>query len=231
VLFAPLGLYLRRHLSEPEPVAAAEAARVEPLTHAVLANAPAIGVGIGLTCLWNITLFILLFYMPTYVQHQLGVSADAAFSSTAVGAAVLFVLCPFMGALSDRVGRKAVMLTAAVLLCLCAYPLLQHLQNHRRLLDLIEVQGALAVLIAGYTAPIAAMLAELFPTQSRSTALSVAYNISTLLVGAFSPLVVTWLIVVTHNPLAPAFYVSGGAAVSALTLLLVRDQTGKPLRL
>ena len=125
--------------------------------------------------------------MPTYAQSQLGMTAKDAFLSSAISSAALFVLCPCMGALSDRVGRKSVMLGAAIVLLAAAYPLLRHLVSHRHLRDLIAVQVALALPSAAYVGPIPAMLAELFPTSSRSTAMSVADSASSLVLGAFGP--------------------------------------------
>ncbi len=73
------------------------------------------------------------------------------------------------------------------------------------------------------------MLGELFPTGTRSTGLAIAYNLSTLLFGAFGPLIVTWLIQATGNPLAPSFYVGAAAAFSSAVLLTVRDRTREAL--
>ena len=229
LLLGPVGLYVRKHLPEPEPASAVRAARAQGVAGTLLANVPGIARGMGLSCLWNVAVFILLFYMPTYAQSQLGMTAKDAFLSSAISSAALFVLCPCMGALSDRVGRKSVMLGAAIVLLAAAYPLLHHLVSHRDLRDLIAVQVALAVPSAAYVGPIPAMLAELFPTSSRSTAMSVADSASSLVLGAFGPLLIIALITVTHNPLALAIYVCGGAAISAATLLTVSDCTGKPL--
>lgn len=91
----------------------------------------------------------------------------------------------------------------------------------------MAAQMMLAVLIAGYTAPVSALLAELFPVHRRSTGLAIAYNISTLIVGGFGPLIVTWLMVSTGDVMAPAYYVAGGAMISIAALLFARQEPGE----
>lgn len=227
LLFGPIGLYIKRSMPDPDRFKQArqDAAPVT-LGSAVRGNIRSIATGFGVTCLWNITAFILLFYMPTYVQANFGLPLRDAFTASVVSGALLFLLCPLMGALSDRVGRRPVMLTSALLLGLAIYPMLAWFGRHPTLVRLIEVQCVLAVLIAGYTAPVSAFLAELFPIHSRSTGLSIAYNLSTMIMGAFGPLIVTWLIIVTGDILAPAYYVAAGAAISAAALLSVRGGRG-----
>jgi MHS family proline/betaine transporter-like MFS transporter len=221
LVFGPASFFIRGALKEPDAFVREGHVDAPGVARALLDSRAAIVAAFGLTALWNITAFILLFYMPTYVQHQLGVSASDAFTASAVGAGFLFVLCPLVGALSDRVGAKPLMLGSALLMLAGAYPLFLALQTHHALPALIGAQCVLAVLIAGYTAPAPGLLATLFPTRSRTTGLSVAYNLSTLAIGALGPLIVTWLGAVTHSGMAPAFYVAGGAALSVATLLAV----------
>ncbi|MDB5367377.1 MAG: major facilitator transporter, partial [Rhodospirillales bacterium] len=227
LVLGPVGLYIRNRLPEPEIYERAKhRAPAQPSLHkALTSNARAILTGFGMTCLWNVTAFILLFYMPTYAQRQLGLPPGDAFLSSTISSLLLFLLCPVFGLLSDRIGRKTPMLASALLLLVLIYPLFRYVELHRSFASLLAMQLVLATLIAGYTAPISAALAELFPTRTRSTGLAVAYNLSTLLFGAFGPLIVTWLIAATGNPLAPAFYVGGAAALSACVLLTVRDRS------
>jgi len=79
------------------------------------------------------------------------------------------------------------------------------------------------------TGVIAPILAEMFPTRVRYTALSVSYGFAVVLFGGFAPLIATWLVSVTGNPLAPAFYVMVGAAVSAIAVLSMKEHLNAPL--
>jgi MHS family proline/betaine transporter-like MFS transporter len=92
------------------------------------------------------------------------------------------------------------------------------------------VQVILGILLAAFTGPAPAVLAEQFPTEVRSTGLSLAYNFAVTIFGGFAPLIVTWLIASTGSKLAPAYYVIAAAVVSFIALLFMHDRTGKPLQ-
>lgn len=225
LLFGPIGLYIKRAMPDPEAFRRAAAADPQPALGAALrSNASAILVGAGVTCLWNVTAFILLYYVPTWAQANFTLSPAEAFRSSVVSGAILFVLCPLVGALSDRLGKKRMMIAAAALLAALTYPALAWFAAAPGAGRLILMQSGLAVLIAGYTAPVSGLLAELFPVKTRSTGLSVAYNLSTLVVGGFGPLIVTALIAGTGNVLSPGWYVTGAALVSLVALTFVRDR-------
>jgi len=216
-----LGLVLRRHLPAHDTVtrhgadsAQPEAALGDTLRH----NLPSVARAAGVTCLWTITAFILLIFMPTFAHTNFGIPLSDAFLSATIAAGVVVVLCPLVGIFSDRIGYRETMLVSALLLGVIAYPAFHAVALYRSLPALILAQIALALPIAGYTAPIATYLALLFPRGARSTGISLAYNLVVMTVGAFGPLIVTALTISTGNPLAPAFYVAIGAAVSAATL-------------
>ncbi len=86
-----------------------------------------------------------------------------------------------------------------------------------------------AVFQALYTGTIPSILAEMFPTRVRYTALSVSYGLAVVLFGGFAPLISTWLVDLTGNPFAPAFYVMTGGALSAIAILSMREYRNVPL--
>jgi len=92
---------------------------------------------------------------------------------------------------------------------------------------LLQVQVILGVLLAAFTGPAPAVLAEQFPTAVRSTGLSIAYNLAVTIFGGFAPLIVTWLITSTGSKLAPSYYVTVAAVISIFALALMHDRTGK----
>ncbi len=85
------------------------------------------------------------------------------------------------------------------------------------------------MLLAAFTGPAPAVLAEQFPTAVRSTGLSIAYNLAVTLFGGFAPLIVTWLIASTGSKLAPSYYVMAAGLVSTLALAWMHDRTGKAI--
>jgi MHS family proline/betaine transporter-like MFS transporter len=90
-------------------------------------------------------------------------------------------------------------------------------------------QSIAAVLLAMYAGPLCAVLAELFPTKVRFTALSIGYSLAVAIFGGFAPLIATFLIRETGSQVSPALFVIFGAGISTVTLLLIKDPTNAPL--
>ena len=167
--------------------------------------------------------------MTTYAVKQLNIPLADAFVATTIGGLVLMLGCPIAGALSDRVGRKRLLLAAAIAIGVLIYPLFAWVNAKPDLMTLAIVQGILGLLLAAFTGPAPALLAEQFPAGLRSTGLSLAYNFAVTIFGGFAAVIVTLLIEATGTKLAPSFYVMAAALVSALTLLTMKDKTGKPI--
>jgi MHS family proline/betaine transporter-like MFS transporter len=96
------------------------------------------------------------------------------------------------------------------------------------LTTLVAVQALVGLLNAACLAPIAAMLAEIFPTGTRGTGLALSYNLSVTIFGGFAPLIVTSMIAASGNKLAPAFYVMATAVISIVAVLsLAQRKAGR----
>ena len=159
--------------------------------------------------------------MPTYAVKELGLPIAQSFGVVLFNGTVQLIFTPFMGALSDRIGRIPIMLTTSTLVALTIYPMFSWLQTHPTFGWLLVTQGLSGIFKAGYSGPMPALLAELFPTRTRSTGLSLGYSLGVTLFGGFAPFIVTWLIGATHDKLAPAYYVLLAALLSSLSLLVV----------
>ncbi|SDD17741.1 MFS transporter, MHS family, proline/betaine transporter [Cupriavidus sp. YR651] len=235
LLIGPVGMYIRSHLEEPPEFEARRAERnaskvkFSPLSQVLRDHPREVLAGLGVTILWTVCTYVLVFYMPSYAKQQLGLPLGATFQSTAICGAIILVLCPLMGMLSDRVGRKRMLGTVALIIGVLAYPLFHWLNVSPTTATLLQVQVVLGILLAAFTGPAPAVLAEQFPTEVRSTGLSLAYNFAVTIFGGFAPLIVTWLIESTHNKLAPAYYVIIAAAISFVALVFMHDRTGKKL--
>lgn len=235
LLIGPVGMYIRSHLEEPPEFEARQAERrasnvkFSPLSQVLRDHPREVVAGLGVTILWTVCTYVLVFYMPSYAKQQLGLPLGATFQSTAICGAIILVLCPLMGMLSDRVGRKRMLSVVALAILALAYPLFHWLNVSPTTATLLQVQIVLGILLAAFTGPAPAVLAEQFPTEVRSTGLSLAYNFAVTIFGGFAPLIVTWLIESTQNKLAPAYYVIAAAAVSLVALFFMHDRTGKKL--
>jgi MFS family permease len=226
LLIGPVGLYIRRHLEETDafieisksPVAKSSLVSIFQLyRRAVLSS-------FGLVLASTIMYYVVLIYMPTYAKTQLGIPLTDAFIAQVAGLLCLTALTPLFGALSDRIGRRPILLTATLLYFVLPYPLFAWLQAEPGLLRLAVMQVCLCSAVAVGFGPISTALAEQFPARVRSTGLALAYNFAVMLFGGFAQLIVTWLIKTTGSPLAPAFYVMFGAVVGFVAALFLVDR-------
>ena len=224
LLFGPIGLLIRRYLPETSAFEETRKQAKPPLTMVLKLHWRRLIAGVGICCLLNSTTFVLLFYLPTYSQTQIGLPAADAFLASGAATALLAPLCLVAGWLSDKVGRKPVMIVAAIALLLFTYPLIAYAHGVGTLGAVLVAQCLLSVMIAGYTGPANVVLGELFPTSDRATGISISFNMSILMFGAFGPFIVTWLMRATGDPLSMSFYVCGAAVVSLVTLLLLRER-------
>ena len=231
LLIVPIGVYIRSKLKEPDVYlkARAEAPNLS-FMRILLGERRSLLTAIGVAVLYLACAYVLFVYMPTFAVRQLKLPFSQALIATTLASAVLFVCSPVIAAISDRYGRKPLLVVGASAFALLTYPAFVVITAHPSLAKLTAVQSGFALAMATYAGPAISVFAELFPTRSRSTAVSLVYSIAVVLVGGFAPLIVTWLIAVTGNPTAPAFYVIGAAAVSGAALLALRDRFREPLQ-
>jgi MHS family proline/betaine transporter-like MFS transporter len=228
-LLGPVGLYMRRHIGETPAFAslrrepAGAVVRSEPAAVRLAARA------FGFTIVWSVAYYIVLAYMPTFLQRQVLLGRSEALWATAAGLLALVAAIPIAGWLSDRVGRKPLLLAACAMLVLLPYPLFA-LLFEASLATVIAVQVALALGIALYSGPSPAAIAEIFPTKGRSTWMSTGYSLSVAMFGGFAPFIATWLIERTGDALSPAYYVMAAAAASTIVILRLEESAGRPLR-
>ena len=168
----------------------------------------------------------LIVYMPTFAVKDLHLPAYAGYLGGIISGLVTLVGAPYVGKLADRVGCVKVMSFAAIGAIVLGWPLFKILVANPSVLTLTVVEVILGILMAVYFGPLPALLAEMFPTNIRSTGMSVAYNIGVTVFGGFAPLILTWLIIQTGSPLAPSFYYIAVAVVSLSGLTVARTRQG-----
>ncbi|MFM7524715.1 MAG: MFS transporter [Betaproteobacteria bacterium] len=230
LLIAPVGLWMRRHLSETEEFLAAKDDTTQHLgLMAVLReHLRDVLVCFGLVVSSTIMFYVVLIYMPTYAKTQLNIPLKEAFTAQVAGLVFLTVLIPLFGVLSDRIGRRIVLMMAAMLYLLLTYPLMDWLLAEPSLMRLATMQIVLCSAIAVGFGAISTALAEQFPVRQRSTGLALAYNVAVMIFGGFAQLIVTWLIKETGSLLAPSFYVMFGASVGLLSAWFITDRRPQP---
>ncbi len=230
LLIAPVGLYIRSKLDEPELfLKARQAVPAFSYSNALMSHGRSLLAGIGVAVLFVVSAYILFLYMPTYAVRQLQLPFSQALLASTLAGCVLLVCSPIFAAISDRLGRKPLLVAAALTLALLTYPAFMLLAAQPSLPRLAVVQSCFAVLMAMYSSPAISVLAELFPTPLRSTAVALTYNLTVAVVGGTAQIIVTWLIAATGTPLAPAFYVIGAALISTASAMAIRDRFREPL--
>ncbi|MCX5380593.1 MFS transporter [Streptomyces sp. NBC_00091] len=195
-------------------------------------TARAVVLGIGRLMGWSAAGYTFLVVLPSYLQATLGASfREALIATTLANLGFAAAILP-AGILSDRVGRRPVMLAGALAVTLFALPLLHLLQDPAA----PAPARAAAVLAAGATVgllagPGPAMLAEMFPARVRCTGLGLAYALTGAVFSGCAGLVITTLTAATGDPDIPAYYAAGACALSALALSGLRgDDHRGPLR-
>lgn len=226
-----IGLYIRLRLEDTpdfrELQESGEVAR-SPLRETIVENWVPILQIAGLVVIHNIGFYTVFTYLPTYFSTELGFSSTASFFSITVAGIVALILIPPLGALSDRVGRKPLLLASCVLFAVLTYPLFL-LMNTGSLAAAILAHVALAVMEAIFVCTSLAAGAELFVTRVRYGGFSIGYNFSVAIFGGTAPYIATFLVANTGNPLSPAYYVIFGAIVSLITVLTMRESARSPL--
>lgn len=231
-VLAPIGLYLRTRVLETpafDRTMSQHQIAASPVRDSFTLFARPVLAAFGVSIVGTVGNYIFNIFMPSFATSQLGLPASVAYYSTALSAVVLTICTPLMGLLSDRVGRKPVMLVSALGYAVLGYPMFLLPVTLHSALGLVLAQAVSGLLLAMYAGPICAILSELFPTRVRYTALSIGYGFAVTIFGGFAPFIATFLIRFTGSPVSPALYVVFGAAISAVSLLLIKDPTNAPL--
>jgi MHS family proline/betaine transporter-like MFS transporter len=226
LLLGPVGLYIRSRMAETPEYAAIEPTRT-PVRDLFRRHPVSVVLAIGASIISNSSFYVIL-YIPTYAIRELHLPASTGFTATLVGAALLTVVCPIAGHWSDKIGRAPIMLAMAALFLLTSYPIFGFMVAMPSLLTAVLAVSWLNLIKAGYSGVLPSLLAGLFPTETRGVGMSLSYSISVTIFGGFAPLIATWLIATTGDPLSPAFYLMATALLSMIAIGFAyrRERTG-----
>ena len=215
----PFGLIVRRSLPETMHAASAHAERASALVRRHAGDA-----AFGLILLAHATIctYVLL-YLATYAQHTLHMTATYAFASTLlIGLAGSFS-APLSGALSDRVGRKPVMIVATLILICVTIPAFVLLNELRSGVVLLSMAFGLTAIFAMSGNNCIVTTTELMPPRIRSGATATIYALAIAVFGGSAQFNVAWLTEFTGDAIAPAYYMTAALVVGLVTMLFVRE--------
>jgi MHS family proline/betaine transporter-like MFS transporter len=224
LLIGPVAWYIRTKLDETPEFLAAETTPT-PLRDTFASQKARLFIAMGIVVLGTVSTYLVLF-MPTYGVKQLGLPQSVSFAAILLVGVIQLVFAPVVGHLSDRHGRTGIMLVSAVLLLLLIYPAFAWLVAHPTFGTLIVMQIVFGFLMTGYFGALPGLLSEIFPVQTRTTGMSLAYNVAVTIFGGFGPFIITWLISATGTKTAPSFYVIFAAVISLSALIAARRKLG-----
>jgi len=220
-----LGLYLRQGLDESpafKKMKAAGELSKRPITDAFKYHWKEILTVIGATCVGSVNFYMIFVYMTTYLSTETHLLLSTALDINTLSMIVLMVITPFMGLLSDKIGRKPVLITGCLIIAIFAYPLFIVLTKGHALYDLLA-QIVFAVGLAMVFGPFGAMMVELFPARIRMSAVSIGYNVGFAVFGGTAPFVATYLIDLTGNKLSPSYYLVLASLISLIVFVRLRE--------
>ncbi|SMG02136.1 MFS transporter [Burkholderia singularis] len=223
-LIVPFLFLIRRSLKETDEfLAKRHRPSMGEIMKSMLANWGTVLAGMGMVIMTTVSFYMITAYTPTFGKEVLHLSAiDALVVTVCIGISNLIWL-PLSGALSDRIGRRPVLITFTALTILTAYPAMQWLVGAPSFARLLAVELWLSFLYASYNGAMVVALTEVMPADVRTAGFSLAYSLATT-IGGFTPAISTLLIHDTGNKAAPGLWL-GLAAICGLiaTLVLYRS--------
>ncbi len=226
-LVVPLLFMLRHSLAETEVFAARKRhPSLRETLRTLGTNWRSVGAGMLMVVTTTVSFYTITTYTPTFGERELHLStADSLLVACCVGLSNLIWL-PIWGAVSDRVGRRPVMLGFTLLMLATAYPTLSWLIAAPSFERMLGVELWLSFVYAGYNGAMTVALTEIVPFESRVSGFSLAYSLATTL-GGFSLAISTGLIQWTGNKAAPGLWMSFGAACGLFATLAVYGLRGR----
>lgn len=234
LLAAPMGLigrYIRNKLEDtPEFRALAEKddAIKAPTRTLLVSYWRVLLLASGAVVLNAVGFYVILSYMPTYLSEEMGLGKTESYIATTIALATYIAFIFGTGMLSDKFGRRRVLMSASVLFALFTVPAFALLDTDSFAMILV-IQIVLGAMLTLNDGTLPSFLAELFPTRVRYSGFAISFNLSNAIFGGTAPFVATLLISTTGNKLAPAYYLAAAALVSLLAVYLAKETAHKAL--
>jgi MHS family proline/betaine transporter-like MFS transporter len=223
-IVGPIGIWIRTSINESPVYLESQLHTNEPRRSATR-NAPwRLGLRIFfLDSFWSVAYYIFLTYMPTFSQKYIHIKSGQAFLMNTASLFVYMAATPIFGWLSDRIGRRGLMIGSCLCFAIFTYPLFYFLINGVNLIAYMAIIFSFTLMLAVFSGPAVAMFIEQFPTRDRNTWFGIGYSLSTAVFGGFTPYAATWLIRELKSPLAPTFYVIASALLCAYLVSRVKE--------
>lgn len=223
----PFGLILRRTL--PETLHHHETpSHVHPTARGPFSHARPILLGLAMIMSFTTSTYVLL-YMTTYASQTLHMSPTDSFGASVANGVSGVVFALFGGFLADRYGRKPVMVTARLLFLLATFPAFVLMVRNHDALTVIAATGILSAFSSTSVGIAIVALTESLRKDVRSTGLAIVYAIGVTVFGGIAQPFITWVMKVTGDPMAPAWYLMAAAAVGITAMLFLKETKPQPI--
>jgi len=225
VFVAMIGIMIRRYL--PESYMPEENSIKTPPMVNIFKNhlAPFVKV-FFLNLTFAVGFYTVFIYNPIWMQQFLHIKKDYSLEINSISLLINIVAMFFSSYLSNKVGRKPMLLFSTIMLTLFSYPLYAYMLSDNPLHTFIA-QAIFAILIGIFMGVIGVVMVELFKKSVRMSAVGVAFNFSFAIFGGTAPMIATWLIHTTHDNLSLAWYLSLSSFISFLTVLTIKESYKK----
>ncbi|AUX71489.1 MFS transporter [Erwinia pyrifoliae] len=222
-MIVPFLFWIRRMLEETEAFSQRKHhPSMRQIVHSVARNWALVLAGMLMVVTTTVMFYMITAYTPTFGKTVLMIGDKQSFLVTlCVGVSNLFWL-PVMGSLSDRFGRRPLLLLFTVLMIATAWPVLHWLVGSPSLAHLLEAELWLSFLYGSYNGAMVVYLAEVMPAEVRATGFSLAYSLATALFGGFTPAVCSYLIHITGDNAMPGVWLSFAAVCGLMGTLIIK---------
>lgn len=183
----------------------------------------------GFIVLVNVAFYLVLTYMPSYLTTTLGHGSVESNMTLVLIQLVMIALIVPLGALSDRIGRKPLLVTASIGFVLLSVPAVQLMQSAGLLGQIVGI-GTLGLLLVMLLSTISSTLPALFPTSVRYSGFAIGYNLSTAVFGGTAAVANEALIGATGNSLVPGWYLMAAGVIGLISVLTFKETAGRSLR-
>ena len=221
----PFLFLLRRSLPETDEFTARKRhPQIAEILASLRSNWKIVLIGASMVVMTTVSFYMITAYTPTFGSRVLNLSTLDSFQVTLCVAASNLLWLPLMGAVSDKVGRKPLLLACTVAMLVTAYPVMLWLTAAPSFTRLLVTELWLSFLYASYNGAMVVFLTEIMPAEVRTSGFALAYSLATALFGGFTPLICTYLIETTHNPAMPGVWLSVAAVCGLVASLLGKRQ-------
>lgn len=227
-----VGYYFRKRI--PESALFSEIRKNGQITHlstieVIKTNKKSLSIIMGLYALSSVITYIVFVFMPVYASSVLNISLDTASVITTIALACSTVGVPFVGYISDKIGRKPCLYLGSISFILLSYPLYSFMVINKSMFSFVCAEVIFGLIAIVYQGSLTSAAQELPNTAVRYTVTALGYNLSYALFGGTAPFVITYLSTVFGSQVMPGIYLSAMGIIAMIAIYNMNETYKKVL--